>query len=248
MIKGVRTSKEAVVFVIDNDPVVHSSVSNLTQQMGLRCESFSSGLSFLDTVDEQTAGCVVSEVRVADIGGLQLQRRLASAGSTMPFVFVSSFGSISTAVQAVKEGAVQFFEKPFNEQLMWEAIQEALELDRRRRHLKAQIDGIRRLSEGLTKRERNVLQMVMRGKPNREIADEEGIAVRTVELQRSKLMQKLGARNIHDLIRIALVIDCHLSGRCSFGQQNLDGFCGDNLLLANDLLTYTQSLAGDFAN
>ncbi len=235
------------MFVIDNDPVVHRSVSNLVQQMGLRCEPISSGLSFLDSVDEKTAGCVVSEVRVADIGGLQLQRRLAASGNTMPFVFLSSFGSISTAVQAVKEGAIQFFEKPFDEQLLWEAIQEAVELDRRRRQLKAQTERVRTLSEGLTNRERSVLRMVMHGKPNREIAAEEGIAIRTVELQRSRLLQKLGARNTHDLIRIALVIDCHLAGRCSFGYHDRDEFCRDNGPTASELLPYTRPLAGDFA-
>jgi FixJ family two-component response regulator len=214
MIKKAETPEEAVVFVVDDDPAVHKSVSAIASQMGLRFQSFSSGLSFLDTVNEHSAGCVIAEVRIADIGGLQLQRRLASTGSTMPFIFLSSHGSIRLAVRAVKEGAVEFIEKPFQEQPMWDAIQQAVNLNRHRRQAKAENDRMKELFLSLSDRERNVLWMVMNGKVNREIADEEAISVRTVELQRSRLMHKFGARNIQDLIRIALVLDCRLSGRC----------------------------------
>ncbi|MHB8901518.1 MAG: response regulator transcription factor, partial [Thermoguttaceae bacterium] len=198
------------------------SVADVARQMGLGCRCFSGGLAFLETVDRCATGCVVSEIRIADVGGLQLQRRLAATGSTMPFVFLSCHGSVRTAVRAIKEGAVEFLEKPCEEQAMWEAIQEAVNLSRRRQQARDRDDQVKDLLLSLNDRERRVLRMLMEGKVNREIAGEQAISVRTVELQRARLMHKFGARNVQDLIRIALVCDCRLAGRCHLEFPNTD--------------------------
>lgn len=208
------TRRDPVVFVVDGDPLAHSAISRLARQMNLPCEPFVSGTEFLAAVDEHSAGCVVSEVRIPDVAGLQLHQQLSSAGCTLPIVFHTAHPSIELAVQATRNGAVDFLEKPFKEQRMWEAIQRALQLDRTRWRRKVRNQELRNQIASLTNRELSIMVKVTSGQKNHEIAKEEGIALRTVEKVRSQLMQKLGAKTLQDLIRFELAAQCLLSDRC----------------------------------
>lgn len=209
------TRRDPVVFVIDGDPLIHSGIARLAEQMNLRCEAFTSGMQFLGAaVDENVAGCVVSEVRIPDMAGLQLQNRLITAGCTLPVVFHTAHPSIELAVQAVRNGAVDFLEKPFKEQRVWEAIQRALQLDRARWRRKLRNLELRRQIAGITNRELNIMVQVTEGKKNHEIARDEGIALRTVEKLRAQLMRKVGATTLQDLIRFQLVAQCQLTDHC----------------------------------
>jgi two-component system response regulator FixJ len=209
MIRAIeKTSKSRVVYVIDSDPSVHCTIAKLAQQMGIQCEPFMTGADFLHAVNANAAGCVVSEVQIADMDGVQLQRRLAAAGCPLPIVFLTAHPAVRQAVQATREGAVDFLEKPLDEQQVLEAIQRALELDRTRWHRSARSWELKRLLASLTSQERTIMEGLTAGRKNREIATEEGISLRTVEKLRAHLMAKLGAKSLQDLIRIELVMQC----------------------------------------
>lgn len=191
------------VFVIDEDASSRESVTDLVRTMGLRCKAYASGLRFLDEHDEAVPGCVVMEVRMMAISGLQVQRRLLSKGDPIPVVFLTAHADIVTIVKAMRDGAVHFLQKPFGTQELWDAIQEAVQLGqerlsavRRRRQLERQIAR-------LTSRERQVLEMIGQEKPNKAIASELGVCVRTVEIHRAKLMSKLEVESPLALVRIA---------------------------------------------
>lgn len=215
MIRAMRgRRRDPAVFVVDGDALVHSAIGRLAEQMNLRCEGFVSGLEFFEAIDKDTAGCVVSEIRIPDMAGLQLQNRLIAGGYALPVVFHTAHPSIELAVQAVRNGAVDFLEKPFKEQRVWEAIQRGLQLDRTRWQRKLRTQELKEQLASLSTRELNIMVKVNAGKKNQEIADEEGIALRTVEKLRAQLMQKVGAKTLQDLIRFELVAQCQFSDRC----------------------------------
>lgn len=196
---------EPTVFVIDADGHTRDAVRSLVYMMNLRCETHASGQGFLDGFSPSQPGCAVLEVRIPDINGLDIQSRLVARGAMMPLVFLASPSTVSIAVRAMRAGALHFLEKPFREHELWDAIQEAIALDRKRRaehHHRQRLDG--RL-ERLTAKERQILEMIALGKPKKLMAAELGVCVRTIELRRNDIMRKLDVTTATDLVRFAVL-------------------------------------------
>jgi len=191
------------VFVIDEDRDTLSAVGNLVRTLDLRCETYTSGQKFLDEHDRATPGCVVTELKMMTMSGLQIQRHLLSEGDNTPIIFLATRPDIPTIVLAMRNGAVHFLEKPFREQDLWEAIQEAVQLSSERfEEWKRRNSAFRRITD-LTRRERQVLELIGQDKAKKAIASELGVCVRTVEIHRANLMTKLEVETVPALRRIA---------------------------------------------
>jgi FixJ family two-component response regulator len=192
------------VFIVDDDRGVRNSIRELLISVGLAAEAFDSARSFLDAFDAARPGCLVLDVRMAHMGGLALEAKLADMGAEIPIVFISGHGDISMAVNAIKRGAVDFVPKPYQEQHLLDAVNEALQRDAQRRAPALDADGFHKQLQTLTAREREVLDLALQGHSSKAIAAELGISHRTVELHRSKLLEKLGAASISELLRSKL--------------------------------------------
>jgi RNA polymerase sigma factor (sigma-70 family) len=202
---GERTLREAdaVVFVVDDDAAVRRSLENLIRSVGLRVETFASAQEFLRSKRPDVPACLVLDVRLPDLSGLDLQKRMAEAEMEIPIVFITGHGDIPMTVQAMKAGAVEFLTKPFREQELLDAIQQALERDSQAREQRAEIEGLRRRFASLTPREREVMVLVVAGLPNKQIAGELGASETTVKIHRHHVMEKMGAGGLADLVRMA---------------------------------------------
>jgi two-component system, LuxR family, response regulator FixJ len=194
---------ETMVHVVDDDEAIRQSVGFLLRKAGHHVETYASGTIFLRTASRATTGCVLLDVRMPDIDGLEVQRRLADAGIALPIIMLTGHGDVALAVRAIKAGAFEFLEKPFARASLLEAIDQALaQSSRNGRAQLAEAQAVIRLA-GLTARERDVLDGMVLGRPNKLIAFDLGIATRTVEVHRANLMEKLGARSLSDVLRIA---------------------------------------------
>jgi len=190
------------VFVVDADAQSRGAVSDLVSQMSVRCMEYDSGQEFLDSYDPSQPGCLVVEVRIPDVGGLQIQDRLAQEGATTPVIFLTAHADAPTAVRAMRSGALQFLEKPFRDHELWEAVQEAMALDQELRQERQVLKQQRELIGRLTPKERQVLLRIIDGKPNRVICQEMDVCLRTVELRRASLMNKLQVESFTELLRL----------------------------------------------
>jgi len=196
-----------MVFVVDDDPGLLEAVARLLASVGLATRSFSSPGAFLEAVGPEAAGCLVLDVRLPGMSGPQLQRHLVESGWELPIVFVTGHGDVATAVETVRAGAVDFIEKPVDEQRLLDAVHAALELDARRRNERAARSETQRRLDLLTPREREVMALVVEGRHNKAIAQELGISQRTVESHRSRVMSKMGAASTPDLVRAVVRLD-----------------------------------------
>ena len=190
---------EPTVFVVDDDRGVRNSIRELVLSVRLQAETFDSAQAFLDRYDPVRPGCLVLDVRMARMSGIALQERLAAMGAQIPIVFVSGHGDIAMAVGAIKRGAVDFVRKPYHEQQLLDAINEALARDaawRGRSADPAAESALAARIEALTPREREILERALSGMTSKTIASELGISYRTVELHRSHVLEKLGAESI----------------------------------------------------
>lgn len=195
------TAPDPCVFLIDDDPAVRTSVSLLLSSMGHAVEAFEGAQQFLDGYRKGRPGCIVVDVRMPGLSGLELQGRLKEAGISLPVIVITGYGDIPMAVRAMQAGAVTFLEKPFREQELWENVQRAIELDaesRRRAGRRAQWEE--RLAR-LTNAERQVLDRVVAGQPNKQIAAELGVSQRTVEVRRANVMRKMEVASVVELAR-----------------------------------------------
>jgi FixJ family two-component response regulator len=197
----------AIVYVIDDDPSIRQGIKGLLGSMGLETKFFGSAKEFLSNNLPDVPSCMILEVRLPGMNGLDLQDVLIEARTQIPMIFITSHGDIPMAVRAMKAGAVNFFPKPFRDQDLLDSVQEALERDRVRRHHEAEILELRERFESLTAREREVLPLVTSGLPSKEIAAVIGTSVTTVKVHRSKLTRKIGARSIAELVRMATKLD-----------------------------------------
>jgi FixJ family two-component response regulator len=193
----------AVVFVVDDDPSVRRAIKRLVESVGLRVELFGSAQEFLRSERPDLPNCLVLDIRLPGMSGLDFQRELAVAGIPIPIIFITAHGDIPMTVRAMKAGAVEFLTKPFRDQDLLDAIQQGLERDRTRRAQEAEIATLRERFESLTPGERKVLPLVVSGRPNKQIAAEIGTSEATVKVHRSQLMRKMAADSLPELVRMS---------------------------------------------
>ncbi len=198
------SDSQPLVFVVDDDEAVRSSLKLLLKSVGLPATLYSSAQEFLAAYDPHQSGCVVLDVRMPGMSGLELQQLLNLKGATIPVIFITGHGDIPMAVEAMQQGAFDFLQKPFRDQDLLDRVQRALEKDRKTRLELGERDRIRERLESLTPREREVLTLVTRGKPNKVMAAELGVSQRTVEIHRARVMEKMGASSLAQLVRMVL--------------------------------------------
>src|ERR1700681_931003 len=191
-----------IVFVVDDDPSVRRAIKRLIGSVGLRVELFGSAQEFLQAGHSAVPGCLVLDIRLPGISGLDFQRELAQANIHIPIIFISAHGDIPMTVRAMKAGAVEFLTKPFRDQDLLDAIHQGLERDHARRAQETEVANLRERFESLTPRERELLPWVVSGLLNKQIADAIDASEATVKAHRSQLMRKMGASSMADLVRM----------------------------------------------
>jgi RNA polymerase sigma factor (sigma-70 family) len=197
------TEADAMVFVVDDEASMRESLQDLLRSVGLRVEAFASAQEFLRSTRPDVPGCLVLDVRLQGLSGLDLQKRMAETDMEIPIIFITGHGDIPMTVQAMKAGAVEFLTKPFRDQDLLDAIQQALERDRRARERRAKIEDLHSRYRSLTPREREVIALVVAGLPNKQIAGELGTSEAAVKVHRQHVMEKMGADSLADLVRMA---------------------------------------------
>jgi FixJ family two-component response regulator len=195
------------VFVVDDDELVRVAIEGMLKAVGLHAETFGSPQEFLNSKRVDGPSCLVLDVRLPGTSGLDLQRELTQAGVQIPIIFITGHGDIPMSVKAMKSGAVEFLTKPFRNQDLLNAIHQALERDRLARQHRNELDELRRRYESLTARERQVMELVISGKMNKEIAYELGTSQVTVKIQRRQVMRKMKADSVAELVGLAAKLD-----------------------------------------
>jgi RNA polymerase sigma factor (sigma-70 family) len=191
-----------VVFVVDDDPSVRSSLKFLMSSVGLQVESFDSADALLQRKLPDAPSCLVLDVRLRGLSGLDFQRELAARNCHMPIIFITGHGDIPMSVRAMKAGAVEFLTKPFRDQDLLDAVRIALEKDRERRERKKEVSDLKERFNSLTPREQEVISMVVSGMLNKQIADQLGTAENTVKVHRSRAMEKMHAQSVAELVKM----------------------------------------------
>lgn len=201
---------DATVFIVDDDAAVRDSLSLLLGLKGFRTQTFACGEDFLAACHPELAGCLLLDIRMPGISGLELQAELQRRAILLPVIVITAHGDVATAREALKAGALDFLEKPVDDELLLEVIEHALNFDADKREQLGRAGERHERAERLTPREREVMELLADGKHNREIAELLGISPRTVEVYRARMMEKLQARNLADVIRF--VIDLRAQG------------------------------------
>ena len=201
-----ETQVEPTVFVVDDDEAIRKALSLLLKSVNIISETYESAQEFLDAYDPSRPGCLVLDVRMPGMSGLDLQKHLADKGITIPIVIITGHGDVPMAVEAVKMGAVEFIEKPFRDQVLLESVQKGINLDAELRVDAAERAKIAERLDQLTTREKQVMELVVAGKPNKAIASELELSQKTVEFHRAHVMEKSGANSVAELVRMALKV------------------------------------------
>ena len=199
-----KISTPPVVFVVDDDPAMRDSLRWLIESTGLQVETFADAQAFLARIGPELPGCLILDVRMPGMSGIDLQTELARRGIGLPTIVVTGHAEVPMAVQAVKAGAIDFIEKPFSDQLLLDRVRQGIDMDRRERDGRARRGEVLRRMGLLTQREREVLHLVVAGKPNKEIAATLHLSPKTVEVHRAHVMEKMQASSVAELVRLAL--------------------------------------------
>jgi FixJ family two-component response regulator len=200
---GSATGQKPTVFVVDDDEGVRFALVNLFESIDLNVEVFSSAVELLRMQLPDVPSCLVLDVRLPGLSGLDLQKELAKANIRLPIIFMTGHGDIPMSVKAMKDGAVDFLTKPFRDQDMLDAVMLAIGRDRRRREAETGISALQKLFEGLTAREREIFALVATGLMNKQIAGQIGIAEITAKIHRGRMMKKMGAKSVAELVKMA---------------------------------------------
>ena len=198
---------DATVFVVDDDEPVRDAIAFMLETVDVKCETFANAQEFLDSYDVSRRGCLVLDIRMPGMSGLELQVYLADHSVDVPIIFITGHGDIPMAVEAMKRGAVDFIRKPFRDQELIDRIHEALQVEQSQRDAAANLVELRSRADSLTPRESEVFGRVADGQANKVVAIELGISERTVEIHRSQVMQKMQARNLAGLVRMRIALE-----------------------------------------
>ena len=201
-----ETNNRAVVHVVDDDPSLRGALESLFESVGLETRTYGAARDFLDASLADEPGCIVIDIRLPDMSGLEFQVQLTQLGVRLPVIMMTGYGDIPMSVRAMKRGAADFLPKPFRDQDMLDAVMAAIERDRQRRTADEGTLRMRRRFETLTPREQQVMMLVTTGKMNKQVAGDLGVSEITVKLHRSAAMRKMGARTLADLVRMAEVV------------------------------------------
>ena len=202
---SIPTDDKQTVFIVDDDLAIRHAMTLLVQSVGLESRVFATANDFLERFDSYSAGCLVLDIRMPGLSGLELQQRLLELGVSIPIIFITGHADVPMAVEAMQKGAFAFIQKPFRDQELLESISEAMiagSRERRRQETRSEVEA--RL-QALTPREHEVMDLVVAGKPNKVIAFELGVSQRTVEVHRARVMEKMEARSLADLVRMNLL-------------------------------------------
>ncbi|MBC7907371.1 MAG: response regulator transcription factor [Rhodospirillaceae bacterium] len=200
-------TREPIVHVVDDDGAIRDALVLLLEAAGHPARAHADAAQFLAALDPAQPGCVVSDVRMPGMSGLELQRHLKEARIDLPVIIITGHGDVGMAVQALKEGAADFIEKPFDEDVLLVSVGHALDKGARAFRERAQLAAIKAHAAGLTPREREVMDLVVQGLPNKAVAVELSISARTVEIHRARVMEKMAANSLSDLVRMALRLE-----------------------------------------
>ena len=201
------SAPDQTVYIVDDDDALRDSLAWLLDSAGYASESFASAEDFLGVYDEAMAGCLLLDVRMPGMSGLELYEELCSRHATLPVVFITGHGDVPMAVAALKRGAADFIEKPFNDEAMLRLVEQCLANEREHRSRRRQDAEVARRFDQLTQREREVLDLIIAGKLNKQIADVLGISIKTVEVHRARVMEKMGAHSLAELVQHVVVLE-----------------------------------------
>lgn len=197
-------SSDAIVFVVDDDEAVRQSTAWLIESIGLKVITFTSADEFLENFNQQQ-GCIVMDVRMPGMSGLEAQEEMKNRGMTLPLIFITGHGDVPMAVRALKRGAFDFIEKPFNDQLLLDSVQRGLKCNSEAMESFIRNESIDKRISALTPREKEVMMRVTEGKPNKVIAHELSVSIKTVEVHRARMMEKMEAGSVAELVKISLL-------------------------------------------
>jgi FixJ family two-component response regulator len=194
---------EATVYVVDDDPSVRAGLSRLLQSMGLTVKTFASAREFLEQAVSEEPGCLIVDLRMPAMNGLELQEQLMTRNLNLPVIFLTGYGTVPASVRAMKRGAVDFLEKPVDDQVLLDAIYQALEKDRENRRNQAEVKSIQDRLKSLTPREYEVFTLITAGQLNKQVAYELGTAEKTIKVHRARIMEKMHCESLAQLVRLA---------------------------------------------